>query len=102
MVFAAGLCVFAKQTEDFRTYKGKKKQKLFFLGFSFSCSWLFSLIFYISCQKKYGFYFIFSWVVLELVAVFLPNKLRGFFGSKKEIGSLVSLLLGFLCLFFSF
>jgi hypothetical protein len=32
----------------------------------------------------------------------LPKQTQELFGSKKEIGILVSLLLGFLCLFFSF
>jgi hypothetical protein len=101
--FAVGLCVFAKQTEDFcGTYKEKKFFVLFFLGFSFFKQ---LVIFF------YYLYFL-PKEILILIHIFLgglrvrhrvfAKQTQELFGSKKEIGILVSLFLGFLCLFLVF
>jgi hypothetical protein len=101
--FAVGLCVSAKQTEDFfGTYEEKK-----ILCFIFS--WVF--VFLQLVKFFYSLYFL-TQEIRILVHIFLgglrvahpvfAKQTQELFGSKKEIGILVSLLLGFLCLFFSF
>jgi hypothetical protein len=68
----------SKPTSKIRASKKRKYFVSFYLGFLFSCSWWFSFILYISCQKKYEFWSIFSWVVLKLITIFCQTNSRAF------------------------